>query len=97
MQVNDTRTITIFLERGMFSVLFNAKKTLYDAECVFYTWVKKWECCSNCKKINSKTKQYICTEFCVWLEKMAKETIALLKQAFRDTCLSNLSIKRWHK
>ncbi len=47
--------------------------------------------------MNSKTKQHLCIEFCIWLEKTPKEAIALLKEAFGDECLSNLSTKKWHK
>ncbi len=54
-------------------------------------------CCSSCKKMNLKTKPHFCIEFCVQLEKMPKETIMLPKKAFGDECLSNLSIKKWHK
>ncbi len=47
--------------------------------------------------MNLKTKEHICIEFCVRLEKKRKETIALQKTAFGDESLSNLSIKKWHK
>ncbi len=59
--------------------------------------VCEMESCSSCKKMNSKTKQDVYIKFCVWLEKPSQETIALLKKAFRDECLSNASIKKWHK
>ncbi len=41
--------------------------------------------------------QHVCNEFCVRLEKLAREMIVLLKKAFRDKCLSNSSIKKWYK
>ncbi len=50
-----------------------------------------------CEKMNSKTNQHICTEFCIICEKTPKEMIALLKKDPRDEYLSNSSIKKLHK
>ncbi len=47
--------------------------------------------------MNLKTKQHVCNEFCVRLEKLPEGTIALLKKAFGDVSLSNLRIKKRHK
>ncbi len=47
--------------------------------------------------MNLKTKQNFCIDFYIWFEKALKETIAFLKKAFGDECLSNSSIKKWHK
>ncbi len=55
------------------------------------------ECRLSDKKINSKTMQHVCIEFCMWLEKTLKETIVSLKKAFGDKCLSNSNIKKWDK
>ncbi len=49
------------------------------------------------KKMNLRTKQHVCIEFCIWLEKTPKEKVVILKTAFGDKCRSNLNIKKWHK
>ncbi len=44
-----------------------------------------WRVVRVAKKMNSKTKQHVCTEFCVWLKKASKKTIICYQRRLSQT------------
>ncbi len=94
----------ILRKRGMFSALFNARTiVLWWIVWFLPTGKKKKMVCVGqsvvriAKKWIWKPSNMFALNLTFGLEKTSEETIAFLKKTFGYKCLSNSSIKKWHK